>query len=340
MIVNALIKYKVDKLKKGMKKYFLIFFLFLLSILTLGAIFQLISTQTEEKHYPPPGSLVDVNGHKLHIYCSGSGNPAVILDAGGGSFSLDWFLVQSKVALFTKVCSYDRAGYGWSDKIPGERTSKEFVMELHTLLKNANISPPYILVGHSFGGINVQLYAINYPNEVVGLVLVDSAHEDLINRIEAIKKYWSKYWLQGQKEIYSAFFGINRLRNKWKKPPIILQSFSKSFQDEYIAKISSTKHSRARVAEGMNFSKSLEQLSSSPPLPKDIPLIVIRRGKKGSLNSKDWEIWKEFQRDTAEKSKVGRLKIAEKSGHMIPWEDPNIIVKAIRTLVDEYQASL
>jgi pimeloyl-ACP methyl ester carboxylesterase len=126
--------------------------------------------------YPPPGKLVDVGGWRLHINCTGearASQPTVILEAGAGAFSVEWSLVQPRVASYARVCSYDRAGDGWSDLGPHPRTMRQTVFELHTLLEKAGVRPPYVLVGSSYGGVLVQLYAATYPSEVTGMLLVD-----------------------------------------------------------------------------------------------------------------------------------------------------------------------
>src|SRR3989454_1075347 len=124
------------------------------------------------RRYPPPGRLVNVGGHRLHIYCTGGGTPTVVMDSGFPGTSLSWTFVQPEVAKFTRACSYDRAGLGWSDAGPMPRTSRQIVDELHTLLRNARVEGPYVLVGHSFGTFTVRLYASTYPDEVAGMVLV------------------------------------------------------------------------------------------------------------------------------------------------------------------------
>src|SRR5947209_14532237 len=149
----------------------------LVGLLLLGLLSQAIASAVDASHYPPPGKLVDIGGYRLHINCTGTGSPTVILDAGLGSTSLDWSKVQPGVARFTRVCSYDRAGYGWSDSGPGPRTSQQIVKELHLLLVHAQINGPYVLVGHSVGGLNMRLYAYRYPQEVAGMVLLDSTSE-------------------------------------------------------------------------------------------------------------------------------------------------------------------
>src|ERR687897_609228 len=149
----------------------------LLALAVAGAIYQVIATERAERAYPPPGEMVDVGGHSLHINCVGQGSPTVLLDAGSGGFSAQWVRVQREVSGTTRVCAYDRAGMGWSEMGPEPRDAKQITGELHTLLSKADIEGPYVLVGHSFGGMYMQTYAARYPEEVAGVALVDSSTE-------------------------------------------------------------------------------------------------------------------------------------------------------------------
>jgi pimeloyl-ACP methyl ester carboxylesterase len=133
-------------------------------------------TIAQNSTYPPRGRLVDIGGRKLHLLCSGKGGPTIILVAGGGAFSIDWNLVQSKICNITTVCSYDRAGLGWSDSGYAEETVEETVDDLHKLLMAARERPPYILVGASIGGIFIQAYQHAFPDEVAGLVFSNSSN--------------------------------------------------------------------------------------------------------------------------------------------------------------------
>src|SRR5512132_3663891 len=134
---------------------------------------------------PPPGRLVSLGNHRLHIRCDGDGAPPVIFDAALGGSSLSWSLVHPAVARLTRPCSYDRAGFGWSDAGPLPRTAGRIADELHDLLRAAALAPPYVLVGHSYGGLVTRLYASRHPNDVAGLVLIEPAiAEEWTNRTE------------------------------------------------------------------------------------------------------------------------------------------------------------
>src|SRR5215218_8479075 len=149
----------------------------LLALAVLEAIYQAIATMRAERAYPPPGEIVDVGGYSLHINCVGQGSPTVLLDAGLGEFSAQWVRVQREVSGTTRVCAYDRAGMGWSEMGPEPRDAKQITGEQHTLLSKAGLEGPYVLVGHSLGGLSMLTYANRYPDEVAGVALVDSSTE-------------------------------------------------------------------------------------------------------------------------------------------------------------------
>ena len=134
-----------------------------------------VTTYGQTTQYPAPGRLVEIDGRKLHIHCIGSGSPTVLLEAGGGAFSIDWALVQPRVAESTRVCSYDRAGLGWSDRGPAYEVVEQVVSDLHAGLQAARENGPYVLVGASIGGIYIRAYQRTYPGEVAGLVFTNSS---------------------------------------------------------------------------------------------------------------------------------------------------------------------
>lgn len=144
-----------------------------------GAAYQAVATAIDTRSYPPPGQLIKVGDHRLHIHCMGDGSPTVILESAMPGASANWGWVQPDVARATRVCAYDRAGMGWSDPGPEPRDAHQIANELHALLENAGLDGPYILVGHSLGGLYARDYAAQYPETVAGMVLVDATHPDL-----------------------------------------------------------------------------------------------------------------------------------------------------------------
>jgi pimeloyl-ACP methyl ester carboxylesterase len=153
----------------------------------IGMTYQALASRADRRRFPPPGTLLDVGGHRLHIHCAGAGRPTVVLETGALAMSALWGGVQPEVAVRTRVCSYDRAGLGWSDPGPRPRDAMHIASELRTLLRNAGETPPYVLVGHSFGGLLVRVYTDRYPEDVVGLLLLDSSHPDQVARFEKVQ---------------------------------------------------------------------------------------------------------------------------------------------------------
>lgn len=157
----------------------LVVLLFALGI--TGAIYQTIGAQADRRNFPPPGQLYDIGGYRLHLYCTGpldTQNPTVILETLAGGTSVNWAWIQPEIARVTRVCSYDRAGRGWSDPGPRIQTLQQTAADLYSLLQKAQVTGPYVLVGHSIGGIYMRKFAADYPDEVAGITLVDSSHPD------------------------------------------------------------------------------------------------------------------------------------------------------------------
>ncbi len=151
-----------------------------LALATVGAVYQALATERDRKAYPPPGRLVDVGGYRPHLQALGAdrGGPTVVLD-GGHMPSPYWGLIQPELARFTEVVAYDHAGLGWSEPGPQPRDARQLAAELHALLHNAGVLGPYVLVGHSDGGLTARMFAELYADEVAGMALLDAAHEDL-----------------------------------------------------------------------------------------------------------------------------------------------------------------
>lgn len=155
----------------------LIGFAVIVVIAVAGFSFETVMLATDADRYPPPGQIVQVDGYSMHLYCTGTGDSTIILETGAGSISIRWKEIQDALSGTTRVCSYDRAGMGWSEARSEPRTPWEIADELHGLLAAAQVTPPYILVGASNGGLYVRAYANHYPQDVGGVVLVDATFE-------------------------------------------------------------------------------------------------------------------------------------------------------------------
>lgn len=153
---------------------------FIIGLPILGVIYQAVATARDKRRFPPPGQLIDVGGHRLHLHVTGTdtGKPTVILEAGMASFSSNFAWVQQELEAVTRVVSYDRAGLGWSDPGLKPRDAQRSARELCTALQRAGITGPYVVAGHSYGGLVVRAFADLFSNEVVGMVLIDASHPD------------------------------------------------------------------------------------------------------------------------------------------------------------------
>ncbi|OAI15349.1 alpha/beta fold hydrolase, partial [Methylomonas koyamae] len=157
---------------------YLLFGVVIVSLAALaGAVYQAERTAAYLAAFPPPGRMISANGVNLHLYCMGSGSPTLILEAGLGENVLSWYPVHAKLAQTMRVCAYDRPGLGWSDPMDAAIQPDEVAENLHALLHNAGIAPPFVLLGHSRGGIYVRAFYHRFPEQTQGIVLVDSTHE-------------------------------------------------------------------------------------------------------------------------------------------------------------------
>ena len=290
--------------------------------------------------HAPIGQMVDVGGYKLHIACVGVGSPTVILDAGAGDLGLTWAQVQPTVARATRVCTYDRAGLGWSERSPRPRTAEVMVDELHTLLTNAGIAGPYVLVGHSLGGLVVRQYAHTYPAGVAGIVLVDSAHEAQWLRFpQAIRNNLPRALRQGRLFQAAASVGIMAL-----KPSLL--PLERRLPLEAAETARALKISGHDIGTG---AAELEQLASgqTPPVTTlgDIPLIVL---SKSHLDPETVppgaaitpEVLQEYERtseqlqlELAALSTNSKRIVADGSGHYIQLDRPDVVIRAIEALL-------
>ncbi len=297
-----------------------------------------------QNSHPPIGKLINIGSHQLHLYSIGEGNPSVIFESGGASWSLDWNMVQTEVAKFTNACSYDRAGFGWSDPGPTPRTSEQIVTELHTLLTKAEIKKPYILVGASYGGHTVRLFAKKYPEEVAGVILLDARHEAINSKmppawkkLEASGKGMYRFMLLASR--LGLLNVLGKLMGEKAAPPIVMKTPSE-IRTTYLEVGFQPKYFQSNLDELAASRESDKQLSVSGSLG-NIPLIVLRHGIPDLFagmpveQAKQAEIvWQELQAELANLSSNSQMIVAEKSGHGIQIDQPRLVVDAVLQMVE------
>ena len=280
-----------------------------------GAAYQRVATRRDLARTPAPGRLVDIDGHRLHIWCSGSGAPAVILEAGLGGSSADWGFVQPQVGAFTKVCSYDRAGMGYSDPGPSPRTMGRIVRELTQLLDRTGVPGPVVLVGASIGGLAVRLFASEHPDRVAGLVLVDASHEDQEVEIPRVAPFVPLLSSLGIFRILGVTFG---------PPPADLAPAVRRFAETTGLRSAAY---QAAVDEFTHLRQSAAEVKAARR-PLNIPVVVLTAGRGSD------PAWQQLQRDQVTLSPRGCQIIAENSGHGVGLGQPEIVIRAIKSVVD------
>jgi len=298
--------------------------------------------------------LVDLGGHRLHVHCTGKGSPAVVVEAGLGDFSFDWVLVQARVSRFTRVCTYDRAGYGFSDPGPKPRTFAQINLELHEALRSLGEKGPFVLVGHSFGGPVVRNYATTYPQEVAGIVLVDIVAED--QRIPMGNKARRVRDLATGKAIplpHEAILDSDKLhldlRQTKEAPPKLDAPFDRLPPRERQLQVWASAQPALEDAENSEREWSPEYMLMMHNTPQvgilgSRPLIVLTRAEGGYGNNLDVppaELEQERLETQAQLAKLatGGEQIIVHSGHNMEVEAPDQVASAIRQIVEEVRKS-
>jgi pimeloyl-ACP methyl ester carboxylesterase len=280
-----------------------------------GATYQWRATRKDLARTPPPGQLVDVGGHRLHVWCTGAGAPAVILESGLGGSSAGWGFVQPDVARFTRVCSYDRAGMGYSDPGPSPRTARRIANELAALVDRSGVGGPVVLVAASSGGFNVRVFASEHTDRVAGLVLVDASHEDQAHEVPRLARFVPLLSSVGVLRLLGISFGLSP-----ESLPPSVQRFARATRFRaagYQAAADEIIHIRESASEVRSSRRKLT-----------IPLVVVTGGRGADAT------WLDLQRDQVTLSERGCQIIAEQSGHVVPIDQPQVIVEAIRRIVD------
>lgn len=342
-----------DKLNRSPRKWLKIGLLMLLGIiglivmlLVIGYIIQIQTSKNFAVIFSAPGQLVDVDGHKMHIYCTGviqSNFPTVILDAGNGRSALDWSLVQPELAKTMRVCSFDRPGYGWSELAPTPRTGKNIVDEEKKMLEAAGIPGPYILVGHSGGGMYARIFAKYYPQDVAGLVLVDSAavSADTFKPLEDLEHaQWQQYYVIKTLATYNILPTLGKIGGD-KVIPGFVQKLPGEYHEPYLASIARPAYFNVMKAEGDELSTKddevWQELNSITSLG-NIPVVVLSAQatfpeSAGPMTKEVNEYLAKTQRDLLKLSINSKQVIAEKSNHDIHLDQPGLVVEAVKDVM-------
>lgn len=292
-----------------------------------GASYQAWVTSRTLAAYPPPGRLVDVDGHRRHIWCTGTGAPTVILDTGLGGTAFDWGHVQPAVAAFTRVCSYDRAGMGYSDPGPRPRTSGQIVRELAALLDRSGVPGRVVLVGASIGGWNVRLFASTHAERAAGLVLVDARHEDQGEALAAAGAPENPPSVA----YFAPFIAYSGLA-RWLgiAPGLPANSFAHEVRNYAQATRFRSSALATAASELLSGRESAAQVRAARR-DLDIPVVVVSAGVRDRQTA---ELLSTLQRDQVSLSKRSCQVTAERSGHGIAIAQPEIVIDAIRAAVE------
>jgi pimeloyl-ACP methyl ester carboxylesterase len=282
----------------------------LLVALVVGAIYQAKATEVDQRAaFPGPGEMVDVGEHRLHMNCLGQGSPTVVLDGGWGYTSVEWSgWVQPEVARHTRVCAYDRAGMGWSEPEPGPPDFTQTADELHTLLQEADEEGPYVLVGHSLAGLYSRIYADRYPEEVAGMVLVDSTHPD---QFEGSKLVVAMNRAAGVLGPLLARTGVSRVFNLYPSNPELPPLQREQSDSLYYT----TPHQVAMFEEMGTIPDTQEEARGSGALGEK-PLVVV---SASDHDAKTGALQEEFTALSSESS----MRIVEGSTHtslVVDWD--------------------
>jgi pimeloyl-ACP methyl ester carboxylesterase len=303
-----------------------------------GFVYQNIGEARDRRFNPMPGQRVNVvsagSSLWMHINCSGQGTPTVVLDSGLGDSFISWEKVQPQIAKFTRVCSYDRAGIGYSDPSPRARMSQVIAEELHALLEAAQISPPYVLVGHSMGGYDVRVFAGRYRSEVAGMVLVDASHPEQEKRLPVELGGMEASWLREAEFLALTMpLGVPRLLGLCDENPVA-RAVECNFHT-----------AREGVKEMKAFRESASQAAASGSLG-DVPLIVLSHDPDkpsaelpADLVKPTNDAWEKMQEEMAHLSTRGTQSIAKGSAHYIQVDRPDAVIDAVRTVVGQARQS-
>jgi len=310
-----------------------------------GAYNLLVSTVLQHR-YPPPGSIYSVDGYAMHLYCTGSGEPTVVVEEGLGDDFITWQRVQPQVAGFTRICTYDRAGLGWSEDRPEPHDAKHFAQQLHALLQAASEKGPFVLVGASAGGFYARQFVSDFPLLVVGMVFSDSSVPDQDGHIpgggwtpeEARQTHHEAMW-----DLVTQSTGWARLRGQCKGE---VEKGLDTWRDVARAEACRPTYARSGLAEWDEFWHSADQAAEARCCA-NIPVVIVSRDpvwrnpawdpQRDARHIAAQPIWNKLQESLKALSPQSRRILARGSGHHVNIERPDVLVAAIRQVVNDFR---
>ncbi len=313
----------------------------LLLLLALGATSQYLLTTREREQYPTPGQLVSVGTHRLHLHCQGSGKPLVLLESGLSGWSQDWALVQPELARHTQVCSYDRAGYAWSDEVPQPRTGLLAVEDLRTLLHNASLSGPMVVVGHSWGGMLAQMLAQSHPDEVAGLVLVDALHHDQAVMVdtESYARYNRNMRLLTGSATWLAPLGVNRLMQL--PASVIVDKLPAAERASAHAFALQSKNFRTLHTEYVGIDPALEVARNLPAMRRIPTRVLSTHAVRDFPPGWDSPVMRHYwalEQDALARDLGAKHLVVPEAGHYLQLERPELVVQAVVEVLQSIDA--
>ncbi|XSG76299.1 alpha/beta fold hydrolase [Herpetosiphon llansteffanensis] len=310
--------------------------LLLVGLLIGGWFFQRWASQRDRQDFLPAEQQIMVNGHAMRLVCLGSGSPTIVLEAGLGDNADVWGLVQPTLAEQYRVCAYDRVGMGWSEAVAGKADSGSIAQTLHELLNQAKLAGPYVLVGHSAGGLYIREYAQRHPADVAGLVLVDSSHEQQQQRQPKLAEDPFTVMSQAMQVCDAiAPFGIIRLLGIFDQSQATYAKLPAANQASISASYYQNATCESLAAALQAVQQDLNQ-AQAPQSLNDLPLVVLTRGMAEPAMTEEFEqVWDELQRELTQLSSNSQQQIAEHSGHYIHLDQPELVIEAVEWVVSQ-----
>lgn len=315
------------------------------SLATASGLYQLASDQRDRARFPAPGQLVTLpDGNKRHVWVKGSGGPPVVVVTCLGGPAIMWAKHQRVLEEHTQVVLYDRENLGWSPGRPRwQRTIGGMVDELHDVLEAAGIERPVVLVGHSIGGTVARLYAARFPDDVAGIVLVDSSHEHMGARVEKVdpSPWWKSRWGSAWK-VRLEWLGLRRLRHDLGLLRDVREDEERTVPPDLVpASVALALASRTRrgdAAELSGLNRGLREVAAGVRHLGDLPLTVITGGIDSEARRRFYSVWLELQAEFLAESTQSRQIMASHTGHHVQRDDPELVVKAITDMVEVVRA--